>query len=786
MPLPLPNLDDRRWVDLIDEGRALIPRYAPGWTDFNVHDPGITAMELFAWLAEASIYQLNQIPPRHYWKFLSLIGYRHHGPRAARAVIVFEQLAAGTSIDVPAGVEFDARDANGRAIPFTTVRDTHLAPVSLSAVQVDNGDGALRSHSRDLSEGLPILALGAAPDVGAALYLGFDTVPSSVPVSLALWFSGPGNDARERDRIEDEAARQRNACRPVLPDIRCRGAKPPKVERAWLPPPHHSAQVDWEVFTGAAGMPWTVLQAVSMPAHPSTGQAVDDTRALTLDGIVEVNLPPTIIKTVLGEEPNALYYLRARLAAGAYDAPVVLTDVRANSVAARQHAAFTATLEIAAGVAVNGAPPALGDRACLRFSLSDGVLTSLAFIPGQPTGVPGFALLAYQPPTPIVAGSITIECSVPGAGSGAPFQVLALPAAPAEQSVAVHTHDGTHWTRWRRHDDFDAARRDSRVFTLDTAAGTITGGSGERGSAFPYGQAVVATGRFTSAAAGNVGGYSIYSLGSTPKNAVLLAGVSATDLAQLTKVAVNPHTAEGGRDDESLDEIVARAAGRLHAHQRIQDLADAHRQDTLDQIVKSEVLAIEAPTQAVNALDIERIALDVPGTRIARSRAWSDTSALLPCLDAQGVVTVVIVPDMPVPRPRPSEGLKSAVLRYLDLRRMICTRIEVAGPQYVTITVLAQVRAVNGSSRADTAMAIVAELNSFLDPRIGGPLGLGWPFGRWVYRAEVLEKIASVHGVDYVTGLRLVADSGQPQCGDIPVCANWLVAPGAHLIEVST
>ena len=43
-----PDLDDRTWQDLVDEMRALIPRYAPGWTDHNVHDPGVTLLELFA------------------------------------------------------------------------------------------------------------------------------------------------------------------------------------------------------------------------------------------------------------------------------------------------------------------------------------------------------------------------------------------------------------------------------------------------------------------------------------------------------------------------------------------------------------------------------------------------------------------------------------------------------------------------------------------------------------------------------------------------------------------
>jgi len=48
MPLPTPNLDDRRFQDILDEARRLIPRYCPEWTDHNLSDPGITFLELFA------------------------------------------------------------------------------------------------------------------------------------------------------------------------------------------------------------------------------------------------------------------------------------------------------------------------------------------------------------------------------------------------------------------------------------------------------------------------------------------------------------------------------------------------------------------------------------------------------------------------------------------------------------------------------------------------------------------------------------------------------------------
>jgi hypothetical protein len=785
MPLLLPNLDDRRWSDLVDEGRALIPRYAPVWTDFNVHDPGITLMELHAWLTEASIYQLNQVTERNFWKFLSFIGYRPRGPFPARAQLVLGPIAGGRSFDLPAGVEFDAVGPSGAA-RFCTMRGVHLAPAALSAVQADDGSGALVSYSRDLADGLPIVAFGNSSRPGAALYLGFAALPASVPVALWFWFAGPGNDARERERIEEEAARQREACRPVRPDIDCPGAKRSPNPPIWHPPVHQSARIVWEAFTGAAPNPWTALQPVSMPARPTIGQVTDDTRSLTLDGIVEINLPASITQTALGSEPAALFYLRARLESGAWEAPVILNDVRPDAVEVRQQVPLVGTYAIAAGAAVTGVPPAIGDVAYLQFRFAEGAVTALTFLTSPPPGVPGFSLFAYMPPTASSAGSITLECAILGNGSGAPLQTFALPAAPVVDDLELYSHDGTSWTRWFHHQDFDAARRDSLIFALDPVGGSVACGTGERGEVFPYGSTLVAAGRSTLGRAGNVAANSITVLAATARNAALLSALAATDVAQLKSTARNPYPASAGGDRETLAETVARPAAIVHDPERLEDLAAAYQQDTLDQIPSAKVLAIGAPTRGVNTLDIERMARTIPGTRIARVRAWASRSALVPCLDAEGVVTVVIIPYIPEPQPQPSSGLIAAVWDYLDLRRMICMRMEVVGPSYVSISVHAKVTVAVGVSASAVRSAIVAVLDGFLDPLQGGPLGLGWPFGRGVYRAEILEKIAAVPGVDFVTGLALVADAGQPQCGDIPICPTWLVSPGAHVIEVSS
>jgi hypothetical protein len=73
MPIPLPNLDDRSFDDLTAEARALIPSLQPDWTDHNPSDPGITLVELLAWLTEMLLFQVNQVPPANVEKFLRLL-----------------------------------------------------------------------------------------------------------------------------------------------------------------------------------------------------------------------------------------------------------------------------------------------------------------------------------------------------------------------------------------------------------------------------------------------------------------------------------------------------------------------------------------------------------------------------------------------------------------------------------------------------------------------------------------------------------------------------------------
>src|SRR5438067_5309309 len=89
MALPAPNLDDRRFQDLVDDAKRLVQQRCPAWTDHNVSDPGVTLIETFAWMTDLLLYRLNRVPERLYVKFLELIGVNLFPPTTAQVAVTF-------------------------------------------------------------------------------------------------------------------------------------------------------------------------------------------------------------------------------------------------------------------------------------------------------------------------------------------------------------------------------------------------------------------------------------------------------------------------------------------------------------------------------------------------------------------------------------------------------------------------------------------------------------------------------------------------------------------------
>jgi predicted phage baseplate assembly protein len=130
MPLATPTLDDRRFQDIVDDAKRLIPHYCPEWTDHNVSDPGVALLELLAWMSEMLLYRVNQVPDKNYVKFLEMIGVKLQPPAAARTPVTFYLSAPQPNeVTIPRETETATiRTETSPAVIFTTESDLAIRP----------------------------------------------------------------------------------------------------------------------------------------------------------------------------------------------------------------------------------------------------------------------------------------------------------------------------------------------------------------------------------------------------------------------------------------------------------------------------------------------------------------------------------------------------------------------------------------------------------------------------------------------------------------------------------
>src|SRR3982751_4485639 len=131
MSIPVPNLDDRSFADLVAGARERIQQIAPEWTDLSVHDPGITIVEAFAYLTDTLMYRLNRVPDKLYAVYLNLLGTSLYPPSTAETMLEFSRSAAGDQeIPIPRGTQVSCPPGvPGSPQPvFTTTAAATLAP----------------------------------------------------------------------------------------------------------------------------------------------------------------------------------------------------------------------------------------------------------------------------------------------------------------------------------------------------------------------------------------------------------------------------------------------------------------------------------------------------------------------------------------------------------------------------------------------------------------------------------------------------------------------------------
>lgn len=182
MALPVPNLDDRRFQDLVDDAKRLVQRRCPEWTDHNVSDPGVTLIETFAFMVDQLLYRLNRMPERHYLRFLDLLGVRLLPPAAAVTNVTFWLSAPRPDpVTVPEGAEV-ASDPSELDDPvvFTTKQELVMVPCELSRLMTTSAEPGAQPLDRTtaLANGERVACFSAAPAPGDTMLVGLsDAVP---------------------------------------------------------------------------------------------------------------------------------------------------------------------------------------------------------------------------------------------------------------------------------------------------------------------------------------------------------------------------------------------------------------------------------------------------------------------------------------------------------------------------------------------------------------------------------------------------------------------------------
>ena len=87
MSLTLPELDDRRYDDLVEEAHSLMVTLAPALTNHNPSDPVVTLAELFAYFTDVLLFRLNYVTDANRTVFLRLLNGPDWQPPATPAAL---------------------------------------------------------------------------------------------------------------------------------------------------------------------------------------------------------------------------------------------------------------------------------------------------------------------------------------------------------------------------------------------------------------------------------------------------------------------------------------------------------------------------------------------------------------------------------------------------------------------------------------------------------------------------------------------------------------------------
>jgi predicted phage baseplate assembly protein len=160
------NLFQRRFQDLVEIGRARLPSLAPEWTDHNAHDPGITLMELLAWVAEAQLYSLSRLRRDERVAYAALLGLAPSGTQGASGLIWSDRLDPNSPVttytrSVALNADTIVNVIGAENLKFRPTHKLLWAPGRIKKLETRSANGRATDHTgANERGGLPFLPFG--------------------------------------------------------------------------------------------------------------------------------------------------------------------------------------------------------------------------------------------------------------------------------------------------------------------------------------------------------------------------------------------------------------------------------------------------------------------------------------------------------------------------------------------------------------------------------------------------------------------------------------------------
>ena len=597
MPLQVPSIDDRRYADLVRDTLARVPVHTPEWTQLSESDPGVTLVELFAFLTESLLYRANRVPEVSRAKFLRLLGVPLAAVTPAQGLCVF----GNNRVDGVVPTLAHATEVRAGAIAFRTAGAIDVLPLEgrtfvKQRVQLSDADQAyyeLLYKTVDPSATTPLLDSYETRELDGvrSVSLSGDTVDGALWIAL---LATPGMTAAQAA----QAVAGKTLSLGLVPDV------------------------DGEPRTlGTAGQ----------------GLVQGEPESLLRYAL------PKVLTPTDGSAPTAQYSaLQAARAADVLQGPGTVElplPTRSDDIGTWRN---LDPLEAGVG----DFPPALEDSA-----VASRIVTWLRVTPSSSAGA---RMRWAGVNATLVDQRVAVRNELLGTGDGRPDQLYTLArSGVVPESAVIQVIDSSGPSTWTVVDDLLAAGPEVRIASaqasratdprpvnaclIDAEAGTVRFGDGLRGRRPPQGARILAQYDICEGRAGNVPAGAIRSGPGLPSGVQVL----------------NPLPTWGGADAEDAASGEKRVSAFVRHRDRLvtaDDFAEIARRAPGVDIARVEVLAAYHPdlglTQAGDAPGVVTLMLvprhdplqpDAPRP----DRAFLD--ALCQHLDARRLITTELV-----------------------------------------------------------------------------------------------------------------------------------------------